>query len=50
MSKHVDDLKGASSEKMIDELCMRLKEHFGDLTIQKREFEHLGIIHKELDD
>ena len=49
-TKHVDDLKGASSEETFDEICKRLSNEFGDLTIQKREFEHLGIVHKHLDD
>ena len=49
-TKHVDDLKGASSEETFDDICKRLSDEFGDLTIQKREFEHLGIVHKQLDD
>ena len=32
-SKHVDDLKGASTKTVFDQLCAKLKENFGDLTI-----------------
>ena len=49
-TKHADDLKGASSESTFDELCHRLAKEFGEVTIQKRTFEHLGIMHKQLDD
>ena len=49
-TKHVDDLKGCSTEAVFDAFCAALTAHFGDLTIQKREFEHLGIKHKQLDD
>jgi hypothetical protein len=49
-SKHVDDLKGASSEPVFDRLCQELAKHFGDLTIQKRTFEHLGTLHVQNDD
>ena len=49
-SKHVDDLKGASPKPVFEALCTELKKHFGDLTIQERNFEHLGIMHKQLVD
>ena len=49
-SKHVDDLKGASSERVFDELCKKLSTHFGELTMQKRRFEHLGTLHVQNDD
>ena len=49
-TKHVDDLKGASTEETFDEICKKLKDEFGELTIQKRDFEHLGIMHHQLED
>ena len=49
-TKHVDDLKGASSEATFDDLCKRLTAEFGELTIQKKRFEHLGIMHNQLED
>ena len=35
-TKHVDDLKGASSEETFDDICKRLSDEFGDLVSQKR--------------
>ena len=35
-TKHVDDLKGASSEATFDALCGDLTKEFGELTIQKK--------------
>ena len=49
-SKHVDDLKGASTKVVFDQLCAKLKENFGDLTIQIQTFEHLGITHEKKPD
>ena len=49
-SKHVDDLKGASPEPVFDQLCRELSKHFGDLTIQKRQSEHLGTLHVQNED
>ena len=49
-TKHVDDLKGASSEATFDDLCRKLTAEFGELTIQKKRFEHLGIMHTQLED
>ena len=50
-SKHVDDLKGASTDvTFVDQLCKELTNQFGELTAQKRKFEHLGIQHVQNDD
>ncbi len=49
-TKHVDDLKAASGEQTFDVMCKDLTKEFGELTVQKRCFEHLGICHRQLDD
>ena len=47
MAKHVDDLKGASTKPVFDAICRKLETQFGELTIQEKKFEHLGIIHDQ---
>lgn len=49
-TKHVNDLRGASSEETFGQICAQLSEQFGELTFPKKCFEHLGIMHKQLDD
>ena len=49
-TKHVDDLKGASTKAVFDDLCVKLKDHFGDLTIQIGQSEQLGITHDQRPD
>ena len=49
-TKHVDDLKGASSKATFEQLCRQLTHEFGEVTVQERSFEHLGIMHTQLED
>ena len=48
-STHVDDFKGAATEKVADAFMDVLETEFGKLTRQKRAFEHCGIIREQVD-
>jgi len=50
VSTHVDDFKGAATEKVADAFMDVLEAEFGKLTRQKRNFEHCGIMHAQLAD
>ena len=49
VSTHVDDFKGAATEKVADAFMDVLEAEFGKLTRQKRACEHCGIIHEQVD-
>ena len=50
ISTHVDDLKGGGEEKEMKGLIDLLETKFDSLKIQYREFEHLGLVHRQLKD
>ena len=49
-STHVDDFKICGEKKAVETLLKGLEEKVGKLKIQAREFEHCGIMHKQLED
>eukprot|EP00959_Pyramimonas_sp_CCMP1952_P109631 2293301-Pyramimonas_sp.AAC.1 len=49
-STHVDDLKGASTDSIADAFRSALESEFGQLTRQKRRFEHCGVVHDQHED
>ena len=49
-STHVDDLKGASNEKIADAFMDALESEFGKLTRRKRKSEHCGVVHEQRED
>ena len=48
VSTHMDDSKGAATEKVADAFMYVLGKEFGKLARQKREFEHCGILHEQI--
>jgi len=49
ISTHVDDLKGGGVKGEMDSLIALLETRFDSLKIQYKEFEHLGLDHKQLE-
>ena len=46
-STHVDDLKGGAKKQKAQELLDHLNKTFGQCKIERREFEHTGVEHKQ---
>ena len=49
-TEHADDFQETSNEETFNHVCAQLSEQFGELVIRKKCFEHLGIMHRQLDD
>ena len=48
ISTHIDDIKGSGDQKVRDSLLAALKRDYGgDVKMEKGEFEHTGIMHKQ---
>ena len=50
LSAHVDDLKVTGTPTMINMLLTELAKMFGELKVQRKTFEHCGIIYQQHDD
>jgi hypothetical protein len=50
VSTHVDDLKIAGVDAQIKEALRILELHFDQLKVQKGDFEHCGVVHKQAAD
>jgi hypothetical protein len=50
LSAHVDDLKITGEDTWISWLLQELTARFGELKVQWNEFEHCGLMYKQLDD
>ena len=50
LSTHVDDLKFGGIETEVTALIKALEEAFEKMTLHKKNFEHLGIKHEQLED
>ena len=48
VSTHMGDFKGAATEKMADAFMDVSEQEFGELTWQKRKFEHCGVLHEQI--
>jgi Reverse transcriptase (RNA-dependent DNA polymerase)/Integrase core domain len=47
LSTHVDDLKIAGREEVVEALLKTLTKQFGDLKLVKNKFEHCGVMHEQ---
>ena len=50
LSTHVDDLKLGGVPSVVDNILESLTKQFGKLKIQRKEFEHCGLIHEQSSD
>lgn len=50
VSTHVDDLKGGGEKRVVAVLLRCLEKAFGKLNVEKKSFEHCGVLHVQHDD